>query len=217
MAKKTKQISYLTYGVSILVVLVAFMISFFVYDRVPEMMASHWDTQGRVNGYISRFWGLAIMPLVSLFILLLYAIIPKIDPLRANIASFKKYFDGFILVLVLFFFYLHVLTIAWNLQYSFDMTVAIMPAIAVLLFYSGVMMEKSKKNWFIGIRTPWTLSSDRVWEKTHKMGGMLFKITAVLTLFGIAFPGIAVYLLLFPLLATVVFTIVYSYYVYQKR
>ncbi|MEM1558578.1 MAG: SdpI family protein [Candidatus Bathyarchaeia archaeon] len=57
--------------------------------------------------------------------------------------------------------------------------------IGLLLFYTGILCENAKKNWFIGIRTHWTLSSDRVWETTHKLGGKLFKTTGVIGILGV--------------------------------
>ena len=67
------------------------------------------------------------------------------------------------------------------------MTKFIIPAFAVLLFYIGILIKHAKRNWFIGIRTPWTLSSDKVWDKTHALGGKLFQVSAVITLGGIFF------------------------------
>ena len=66
--------------------------------------------------------------------------------------------------------------ITWNMGVQFNMTQFFVPAIGILFFYIGTILKYTKRNWFVGIRTPWTLSSDVVWEKTHKLGGKLFKI-----------------------------------------
>jgi uncharacterized membrane protein len=86
-----------------------------------------------------------------------------------------------------------------------------------LFFYCGVLCERAKRNWFIGIRTPWTLSSDRVWEKTHRVGGKLFKIAGVIALIGAMFQRYAVFLVIVPAIAVAVFTIVYSLVIYQRE
>jgi len=180
-------------------------------------MASHWNSQGEVNGYMSKFWGLFLMPIVIVALFLIFLIIPKIDPLKKNIEKFRKYFDGFILLMVIFMVYIHILTLLWNFNYRFNMTTMIIPAIAVLFYFIGIMLKEVKRNWFIGIRTPWTLSSDVIWEKTHQLGSKLFKLSAVLMLMGLFFDQYLVWFVLVPTLGTALFLIVYSYVEYKKR
>ena len=183
---------------------------------MPEKMASHWNIKGEVDGYLSKFWGLFLMPLLSIGILLLYLIIPNIDPLKKNIEKFRRYFDRFIALLLLFLFYLYALTIFWNLGFKFDMGQAIMPALAILFYYCGILLEKAKRNWFIGIRTPWTLSSDEVWGKTHKLGGKLFKTAGLFVLLGLFFKKYIFWFVLAPMLTAVIYIIAYSYFEHQK-
>ncbi len=78
-------------------------------------------------------------------------------------------------------------------------------------------MEKAKRNWFIGIRTPWTLNSDAVWDKTHRIGGRLFKAAGIVALLGVFFPNHAILLILVPAILVASFTIIYSYFEYQRE
>lgn len=94
------------------------------------------------------------MPIVTIAMWLLFLLIPKIDPLKKNIEKFRKYYDNFILLMILFLFYIFLLTIAWNKGVRFDMTTAIIPAIGILFYYIGSLMSYIKRNWFMGIRTP---------------------------------------------------------------
>jgi len=199
------------------IILISFLIGFYLYPQMTEKMASHWGIEGEVNGYLPKFWGLFIMPIISLGLFLLFIMIPKIDPLKQNIAKFRKYFDGFVLLITVFLFYLFLLTIFWNFGFTFNIVQFLIPAFAVLLYYTGILLEKSKRNWFIGIRTPWTLSSDKVWEKTHKLGGKLFKIVGIVSLIGIVFIPYAFYLILFSMFAVLIYIVVYSYFEYKKR
>ena len=80
----------------------------------------------------------------------------------------------------------------------------------------GVLIEKSKRNWFVGIRTPWTLSSDRVWEKTHKIGGKLFKIAGAIVIIGMFFPDYLTWFILVPILIAAIFPVIYSYFEYRR-
>ena len=198
-------------------VLFSFGIGIYFYPQMPEKMASHWNIKGEVDGYLSKSWGLFLMPIILIGVVLLYLIAPKIDPLKKNIEKFRKYFDGFIVLLLLFLFYLYTLTIFWNLGLKFDIGQAIIPALAVLFYYCGVLLEKAKRNWFIGIRTPWTLSNDVVWDKTHKIGGKLFKIAGIIAIFGIFFQKYALFFILAPIILVVVCATIYSYTEYQKE
>ncbi|MEO0116374.1 MAG: SdpI family protein [candidate division WOR-3 bacterium] len=202
--------------ITLVIVLISFIIGLLSYPRMPEKMASHWNIRDEVDGYISRFWGILLMPLISLGLFFLSLIIPIIDPLRENIKKFLKYFDLFIIFLFIFLFYLYLLTLLWNLGARFPMSKMLIPGFSLLFFYCGVLVENAKRNWFIGIRTPWTLSNEFVWDKTHKIGGKLFKAVGIFTLFGLLFPSYAFYFVIIPILFVTFFTIVYSYFIYQK-
>ena len=158
-----------SYIISLIIILASFLISIYFYPQMPDKLASHWNAQGEVNGYLSKGIGLFLMPVISIILLAVFVIVPKIDPLRANIEKFREYFDTFVLGIVIFMFYIYMLTIMWNLGVTFNMTLLIIPPIGLIFFCAGVLAENSEMNWFIGIRTPWTLSDERVWKKTNRL------------------------------------------------
>jgi len=201
----------------IFIIFVSFFIALFLYPKMPEMMVFHWNCQGQPDGYLPKFWALFLMPIISLCIFPLFIIFPKIDPLGDNIEKFRKYFDMFILSSFLFLFYLYFLTIFWNLGLTFNFVMFLIPAFSFLFFWTGILLEKAKRNWFVGIRTPWTLSNERVWEKTHKIGGKLFKILAIISLLGTIFPNLAIFFLVVPLFLIIIYLFIYSYLEYKKE
>ncbi len=209
----------LTLIVSPALILIAVVSSLTVYNRLPDRMASHWGLNDEVNGTISRFWGAFLMPVIAAAMLALFLLIPLIDPLKANIATFRPMFNAFITALMVFLLYVHLITVLWNLGVQgFHMSTMLMPGLGLLFIFAGLMMRRAKRNFFIGIRTPWTLSSDRVWTQTHRVGGILFIVCGVITLFGVLFPGpVAFGLVLVPILAATVFLIPYSYWLYQQE
>ncbi|MDD2696999.1 MAG: SdpI family protein [Candidatus Pacebacteria bacterium] len=200
----------------LLIILASFGVAFYFYPKMPDTMASHWNAKGQVDGYMSKYWGLFLMPFISLLMALLLVLIPKIDPLKENIVKFRKYFDTFVVLILLFLLYIYSLTIVWNLGKTFNMTYAMLPAFAVLFYYAGVLVEKAKRNWFVGIRTPWTLTNEEVWDKTHRMGGKLFKISAVISLFGLLSYEYAFWFVLVPIILMTVYLFIYSYFEFQK-
>ena len=201
----------------IAIILLSFAVGIYYYPQMPDRIASHWNAQGQVDGYMSKFWGLFLMPIISLGLLLLFILIPGIDPLKSNIQQFRKYFDGFVVLIMVFLFYLYLLTIFWNSGFRFNMITFLSPAFAMLFYYSGILIENAKRNWFIGIRTPWTMSSDKVWEKTHKIGGKLFKIAGIVALGAVFFEKDAIFFVIVPIIIFSIYTFLYSYLEYQKE
>ena len=197
-------------------ILVAVIVGAALYPSLPDTITSHWNAAGEANGYMGKFWGVFLMPLIMLIMYGVYLLIPKIDPLKANIESFRKYYNLFWVLFSVFFLYIFALLLAWNLGFRFDFTVAIIPALAVFFFFVGMLLKHAKRNWFFGIRTPWTLSSDIVWEKTHRLGSTLFKITALIMLLGVVFPDRFFWFLFIPLIGSVIYLLIYSYMEYQK-
>jgi uncharacterized membrane protein len=93
-----------------------------------------------------------------------------------------------------------------------------LPAMGILFFFIGYMLRKAKRNFFIGIRTPWTLSSDKVWEETHRLGSLLFMVSGVFAFVGSFFGGMTAFWFLFvPIIGSTLITLVYSYVIYQRE
>ena len=201
----------------LLIILISFAVGWYLYPLMPERMASHWNVRGEVDGYMLKFWGLFLMPIVALVIFLLFLLIPRIDPLKKNIEKFRKYFDWFVLLIILFLLYIYKLSILWNFGWRFDMGQVLAPAFALLFYYTGILIAHAERNWFVGIRTPWTLTNEVVWRKTHQLGGKMFKTSGLICLLGIILPAFAFWFILTPIIFTTIYTIVYSYFEYRKE
>lgn len=191
-------------------VLLSAIFSVVAAPNLPDQLITHWNAAGDPDGTMPRTLGLALLPSVSAVLLVLFAVIPKIDPQRENIAAFRPYYDWFVVIFTAFMAVLQGGIIAFNLGYQFGFTLLVLGAVAVLFYYLGFLLARAERNWFIGIRTPWTLESDEVWNRTHELGGRLFKLTALIALLGLVFDEYAVYFLIVPALVTAVITVVYS-------
>lgn len=204
------------YEITAAVIFLASLITaFYVYPLLPETVAGHWNAAGEVNGYISGFWGAFIMPVVAGVLLILFIVIPRIDPRKENIEKFQPVFGRFIVLMMLFLAYIYGLTLWWNFGGRPNMSQLLAPAFAVLFYYIGVLVGSAKMNYTIGIRTPWTLCSEVVWQKTHRLGGILFRAAGIIAFFGLLFPPVAVWLVLVPVICVTVITVVYSYVEYR--
>lgn len=204
---------------AVILVAAGLLAGLLLWNQLPDQVASHWNANDQVDGYMPKFWGVFLMPLITVVMLLLFLVIPSIDPLKANIAAFRPVFNLFIVYIIAFMVYLHGLTLAWSLGYQgFKMSTALLPFMGLLFILVGYMLRSAKRNFFIGIRTPWTLSSDRVWEKTHRLGAVLFMLCGAIAFAGSFFGGpIAFWLIMAPLMASSLFLVIYSYVLYQQE
>lgn len=209
----------LTSVIVLTLIAIALIAGLALWNQLPDLMASHWNINNQVDGYMPKFWGVFLMPLITLGMLVLFLVIPSIDPLKANIAQFRETFNVFIALIVAFMLYIHGLTLAWSLGYQgFKMSAAMLPFMGVLFIAIGYLLKKARRNFFIGIRTPWTLSSDSVWDKTHQLGSVLFMISGAITLLGGLLGGVAAFWFTFvPLIGSTLFLVVYSYVLYRNE
>lgn len=191
-------------------------ISFYSAPCLPDQLPTHWNSMGEVDGYGSKMFVLWFFPLLTLGIYLLMMLLPKIDPLRKNYEKFKTPYFVIRTTLVVFFGFLYFYTIIASLGYAPNINYFIIPFVSLMLVVFGIVMPKIKKNYFVGIRTPWTLQSDKVWEETHKVGGISLIVTGILTLFTL---GLGKYMITFYVVLIVagsLVPVVYSYFLYRK-
>ena len=129
--------------IAAVLILAATLTGVLLWNQLPEQMASHWGANDQVNGTMSKFWGVFLMPVVTIAMLLLFLVIPSIDPLKANIQQFREYFNTFIVLTIAFMIYVHVLTLIWNLGYtSFRMSGALLPSSQEFFKSYGLTPEK---------------------------------------------------------------------------
>ncbi|MBT4870910.1 MAG: SdpI family protein [Candidatus Diapherotrites archaeon] len=200
-----------------LLILILIAMSFAVYNKVPQNIATHWNIEGNADSYMPKEIGLFLVPIFGIIISAVLLVVPMIDPLRKNIQEFIRYYNLFVLVMLGFLLYIHAITIIANLGYEFNMGQLISPAIGVIFFFAGILVGHTKKNYMIGIRTPWTLASEAVWDKTHDKGRTALKISGIICFFGLIIPKFAFWFILIPVIASVAYLFVYSYLEYKSE
>ncbi|VVB58220.1 Uncharacterised protein [Candidatus Anstonella stagnisolia] len=198
-------------------IVLAFAIAFWFYPQIPDRIAVHWGIEGNADGFAQKEFWIFLVPILMVVLALLLYIIPKMDPKRKNIEQFWEKYCWFIAAIEIFMLYLQALIVVWNMGIEFNMGQALAPAFAGLFYFMGSLVQVAKQNWTIGIRTPWTLSSKGVWEKTHKLGGKLFKACAVLCLLGILLPKYSLVFVVAPVLFSAVYLFAYSYIEYSNE
>ena len=205
-------------NISVAVILIALVAAgLALYPRMPGKMHSHWNAAGSADGQMPKAWALFLVPGILALLLALFNIIPALDPLKDNIKMFRGFYGFFVLVFSLFLAYVHALTLLWNTGARFDMIRALAPAMGILFYAAGMLLGKARRNWFIGIRTPWTMSSDQVWDMTHKRGGRLFRLSGILAALGAFSGSFAVYIMLGPVLLSSLYLVFYSWLLFSRQ
>ncbi len=196
-------------------VLIAVVAALWLYPEFPSQMPTHWDLQGNVNGTLPRFWGAAMPALIILFLALLTSVLPVVSPRRFEIASFEPVYTLLMLVVqaAMLVIGLSVLLAAGG--YAVCVPTIAMLSIGVLLMVLGNYMGKLRKNFFIGIRTPWTLASDVVWERTHRLGGWVFVVAGMAVVI-CTLAGLPTWLSFAVIALAALIPCGYSYVVYQR-
>jgi uncharacterized membrane protein len=206
----------LRFGVAALLVAVGAAASLAVAPDLPERMVTQWNAAGEPAGTLSRTLGMWLVPGLAAGLIGLFALLPRIDPLGENIAAFRVHYDRFVVVFTTFLVALHLAILAVNLGYAVDVTTVAAAGAAALFYYVGTLLPHVEPNWFVGIRTPWTLSDNAVWDRTHALGARLFKLSALIAVAGLFAGEYAVYFVVGPALATAVITVAYSYVLYAR-
>lgn len=158
----------------------SFVASILLYPTLPERVPIHWNLAGQADGYGSRAMGAFFLPVMNLTTYKLLLLIPLVDPKRANYARFAGFYRGFRVILTLFLSVLHAVALLAALGRPVDVLLVASLGISLLFLYLGHSLSQVQQNYFVGIRTPWTLADEEVWRRTHRLGGRLFMAIAVL-------------------------------------
>jgi uncharacterized membrane protein len=193
----------------------ALLAALLLYPRLPDPMPAHWNAAGEVDGYLPKFWGLFLWPMICVGLFLLFLAIPKIDPLKANIAEFIGAYNLMMVLITAFMLYVYLLTLLSAFGLEINMTLFILPGIGLLFIAIGYLLGMAKRNFLVGIRTPWTLSSDTVWAKTHQLGKWLFVAAGVVSVLCAFLGEQGFWVFMIAVLVVAVVPMVYSYFLWK--
>jgi len=186
-----------------LLAIVPAFIMLFLYPQLPDQIPTNWGIDGTVTyGGKGTIWALVFL---SLALLLMFDLLPKIDPRKKNYEKFSKYYDGFCIFMMLFLMLMEGIIVSesfWPGRISVSKIVILL--VGILFLFMGNMMPKVKSNFYMGIKTPWTLSDADVWNKTHRLGGILMFVTgAVVIIAGFLLPDVITFYVLMSLVIVV--------------
>ncbi|MBU1915504.1 SdpI family protein [Patescibacteria group bacterium] len=191
--------------------------SYFFYQRFPAKVPIHWNMAGQPDDWSGPGFAAFFFPALIIGMYLLLTLLPLADPYKDRYKEFGRPYGILRLALITFMTALYFISSLAGLGYEINISLIVPLGVGLLFIVLGNFLPKFKKNWFVGIRTPWTLSDERVWTKTHRLAGKLFILGGLLMLIsGFTPPGWNVALLLITVCLIVIGTIGYSYWLWRR-
>jgi len=155
-----------------------------IYPSLPDTIPIHWNAKGEADGWGSKPWSF-LTPAIMVGMLGLFRILPWLSPKHFEIDTFRKTYAFIIVLITGLLAFIHLLTLLPPLGYQVRIEKAMMAGMMLFFMLMGNVLGKVQRNFFVGVRTPWTLASDRVWIETHRLAARLFVATGALGLLGI--------------------------------
>lgn len=204
--------------IPIIILIIVGIVTFVTYPMLPAQVASHWNFAGQVDGWTSKAFHAIFFPCLLLGVYLLLLFVPAADPRRERYTEFRGAYGIFRHMILIVLTIIYLAATFYNLGYPISVGKVVPWVIGIMMLVLGNYMSKIKFNWFVGVRTPWTLSSEAVWNKTHRVGGYLFMIFGVLIIIAPYLPNFWNALALFGgVVMLLVGTFLYSYIEYRKE
>ncbi len=197
-------------------VVISVGLSLWAYPQMPPRVPTHWDLAGHINGYSSRVFAATIMPATVAFTWLLMVVLPAISPRGFRLDQSARAFYESVLAILGVLAIIHFIVLRASLGVSTLPTGFVFVPVGALLAILGNLMGKFHKNFFIGVRTPWTLASDEVWLRTNRLGGRLMVAGGLLLIVTSFIPAFAVPMLTAVVVAIAVIPATYSYVLYKR-
>ena len=197
--------------------LIALMLalSAWTWQIIPEgaQVPVHWNLEGVADRFGSKGEALLLMPVFAVILTIVMVLLPRLEPRRRNLESSSKLWNAGAIGAVALLAYVHALLLVAATGRQIEIFDYLLPAISALFIVLGNYMSKTRSNWFAGVRTPWTMSSDYSWSKTHQLASKLFMGTGVATVLAWLVLGakIAMIVMAGTLVVTAIISIVASY------
>jgi uncharacterized membrane protein len=203
---------------SLAVLIISIAASFYFYAHFPERVITHWNFAGAPDGWSGRAFAAFFFPGILAAMYVLFLVLPRLDPRQERYAEFAKVYNIFRNIILFILAGVYFVASLDNIGFNLNIGIISSVFIGLLFIILGNYLGKIKMNWFIGIRTPWTLSSETVWNKTHRFGGKVFIFCGALMIVA-GFLPVAWRLPLFiaDIIVLILGTVVYSYFAYLKE
>lgn len=206
------------YYIIIQIVLIALMYAFgiLMFNNLADVIPVHWNFVGEPDNFINKSIVVYLFPLFLVALNVMFYFLPKIDPNKKKYKDFSFAWNVMKLAITVFFAYIYLVSLYAAYDSTVNVSSLVVGGIGVLFMLIGNYMGKIRQNYFIGIKTPWTLSNEEVWNKTHRLGGWVFLISGILFILGALFNQFLLAITIFVVIFILVVPILYSYIIFKR-
>lgn len=202
-------------ALGLLMVVAAFAIVGLKYPGLPDPMPTHWNMAGEVNGWMPKFWGAFLIPIVMAVMWLIFLVLPRISPHGFEMEPFLRAWGVLKVTILALMFFIGVLVLRASTNGGALPQKAVFCGMGILFIVIGNLLGKVTRNFFVGIRTPWTLASEEVWYRTHRLAGKLF-VVAGLFVAATSFLRLSVWPIMISVGLAALVPVIYSYVIYRR-
>jgi uncharacterized membrane protein len=200
---------------AVVFVVTGWLASAVVYPTLPARVPTHWNLEGKVDGYGSPLLAVLPMPFTMMFMIGLFAVLPALSPKSFEVDSFRSTYLWIMVVTLGLFLYIHGVVLYGATSRPFDVGRTLFAGIFLALALIGNVLGRVRRNFYVGIRVPWTLASDRVWNDTHRLAGWVM-VGGSLLGFVLTILGLPILLGIAILLASTLIPVIYSFVHYKR-
>jgi uncharacterized membrane protein len=189
----------------------------FEYDRLPEQLPVHWDVHFEPDSFVAREDALLyfLLPPAGMAVFLgLWLLLPWLSPRRFKVDRFRRVYDYLMALVVALFAYLH-LVLLWGYVEGVSPGRLIVAGFFLMFALLGNVMGQVQRNFWVGVRTPWTLASEAVWVRTHRVAAWLYVPLGVAGFIAVL-AGAPLGVLFVVFLVVVLLPVVYSLVLYKR-
>lgn len=202
-----------------IILVVAVAATMAVYSRLPDEMPTHWNAAGEVDGTMAKPWGPFLFPILMAALTAVILVLPRISPRGYELEARGRAFRAILMTILLFMLAIHAITLAVALGHPVSMGIAVPVLLGVLLVVMGNYLSKVPRNFFLGVRTPWTLADEDVWFRTHRLAARTFMLGGLAIAVGAPLAGEehAQSVVLGAVMFAALVPVIYSYAIYKKE
>jgi uncharacterized membrane protein len=216
MKKKSMKFSVPVFVFQLAIVVAMLIAGGLLFDQLPDQIPTHWNIEGQPDAYTDKGTAIYLFPGITFVVALLFPFLSRIDPRKDKYVLFRRPWLILQTVIVLFFAYMYFVTMYLTFHPEQPIERFVFIGIGVLFIAIGNYLGKVRQNYFVGIKTPWTLHNEEVWNKTQRIGGWAFMFAGLAILINAFFMWQLVPVMVVAIAVAALLPIIYSYVIYKK-
>jgi uncharacterized membrane protein len=204
--------------IAILSIVISTIVIILLWSKIPDQIPTHWNFRGDADRFGLKWPNAFLGSIIGTGILIMFEVLPHIDPKKDNYKRFNRAYNIMKSGTVAFLCLVGLIPILTSTGILSGKNNPVISVVGLLIAFMGNYMGQVKQNWYAGIKTPWTLSNEVVWNKTHRFAGKLWLIAGICGFIGGFIPGqIGPIIFAVAMTASGVIPVIYSYVVFRQE